>query len=78
MIIIEKNRAFFDEVARFNPKMAHLLETKYDWTDKLFYRSNDASLARSRRGQKDSQDVPTTPKNIEVVENHLGQEVEDH
>ena len=77
MIIIEKNITFFDEVARFNPKLAHLLETKYDWTDKLFYRSNDASLARSRRGQKGIQEVPTTPNNFEVVEKHLEQRVED-
>ena len=77
MIIIQKNRQFFDEVARFNPKLSHLLETKYDWQDKLFYRSDDASLVRSGRGQKGFQEVPTTPNNFEVVEKHLEQEVED-
>ena len=48
-IIIEKNKEFFDELARFNPKLARILDEEHGWTDKLVYRSQDASLSQSPR-----------------------------
>ena len=30
MITIQKNRNFFDEVSRFNPKLAHILEHDHE------------------------------------------------
>ena len=48
MITIQKNRDFFDQVSRFNPKLAHILEHDHGWHDKLVHRSDDASISQPR------------------------------
>ena len=51
-IIIQKNQKFFDEVSKFNPKLARLLEHEHGWTDKLVYRSDNGSIPQPRRRQE--------------------------
>ena len=45
---IEKNTEFFEELSRFNPKLSRILEQEHGWTDKLVYRSFDASLSQPK------------------------------
>ena len=45
---IEKNKEFFEELSRFNPKLSRILDEEHGWTDKLVYRSTDASISQSQ------------------------------
>ena len=49
---IEKNTEFFEELSNFNPKLARILEEEHGWTDKLVYRSFDASLSQPQGRRK--------------------------
>jgi len=52
MITITKNKEFFKELSQFNAKLAYILEHEHGWTDKLVYRSTDASISRPGGRQK--------------------------
>jgi len=52
---IEKNTEFFEELSRFNPKLSRILEQEHGWTDKLVYRSDDASLSQPQGRREGTQ-----------------------
>ena len=52
---IEKNTKFFEEVSRFNPKLARILDEEHGWTDKLVHRSDDASLSQPQGRREGTQ-----------------------
>ena len=72
MITIEKNRDFFNEVSRFNPKLAHILEHDHGWHDKLVYRSDDGSLSQSRGRSKGTIQTPDEDEILKVVPYKVG------
>ena len=72
MIIIEKNRTFFDEVARFNPKLAHILEHDHGWHDKLVYRSDDAGISQPRGRSQGTTKTPDEDEILQLVPKKMG------
>jgi len=71
-IIIQKNQKFFDEVSKFNPKLAHLLEHEHGWTDKLVYRREDAGLSQSQGRREGNQKNGTYDTIKDVVPSKMG------
>ena len=71
-ITITKNQKFFDEVSKFNPKLAHLLEHEHGWTDKLVHRSQDAGLSQSPRRREGNQEDGTLDAIKNVVPSKMG------
>ena len=71
-VIIQKNKKFFDELASFNPKLARLLDEKHGWTDKLVYRSTDASISQSTRRPESTQKVSNQDPIAGVVPSKVG------
>jgi len=71
-ITITKNQKFFDELASFNPKLARILDEEHGWTDKLVYRSTDASISQSPRRREGPQEVATEDPLVGVVPSNMG------
>jgi len=71
-IIIQKNQKFFDEVSKFNPKLAHLLEHEHGWTDKLVHRSEHAGLSQSQGRREGNQKNGTYDTIKDVVPSKMG------
>jgi len=71
-IIIQKNQKFFDEVSKFNPKLAHLLEHEHGWTDKLVHRREDAGLSQSQGRREGNQKNGTYDTIKDVVPSKMG------
>jgi len=71
-IIIQKNQKFFDEVSKFNPKLAHLLEHEHGWTDKLVHRREDAGLSQSPRRRERTPEDGTLDAIKNVVPRKMG------
>jgi len=71
-IIIQKNQKFFDEVSKFNPKLAHLLEHEHGWTDKLVHRSEHAGLSQSQGRREGHQKNGTYDTIKDVVPSKMG------
>ena len=71
-IIIQKNQKFFDEISKFNPKLAHLLEHEHGWTDKLVHRREDAGLSQSPRRREGTPEDGTLDAIKNVVPRKMG------
>ena len=71
-VIIEKNKEFFAELTRFNPKLARLLDEEHGWTDKLVYRSQDAGLSQSPRRREATQKTGTKNSDQDVASSEMG------
>ena len=72
MITIQKNRDFFDQVSRFNPKLAHILEHDHGWHDKLVHRSDDASISQPRGRPQGTSKTPDEDEIIRLVPQEVG------
>jgi len=72
MITITGNDEFFKEVSRFNPKLARLLEQEHGWTDKLVYRSTDASISQPRGRQEGTAKAGDDAEDQEVATSTMG------
>ena len=72
MITIQKNRDFFDEVSRFNPKLAHILEHDHGWHDKLVHRSDDASISQPTRRSQGTTKTPDEDEILRLVPQKMG------
>ena len=72
MITITKNKQFFDELARFNPKLARILDEEHGWTDKLVYRSTDASISQSQGRREATQKTGTNDSDQDVASSEMG------
>ena len=72
MITIQKNRDFFDEVSRFNPKLAHILEHDHGWHDKLVHRSDDASISQPRGRPQGTSNTPDEDEILRLVPQEVG------
>ncbi len=72
MITIQKNRDFFDEVSRFNPKLAHILEHDHGWHDKLVYRSDNGSISQPRGRSQGTTKTPDEDEILRVVPSKMG------
>ncbi len=72
MITIQKNRDFFDEVSRFNPKLAHILEHDHGWHDKLVYRSDNGSISQPRGRSQGTTKTPDEDEILHVVSKKMG------
>ena len=72
MITIQKNRDFFDEVSRFNPKLAHILEHDHGWHDKLVHRSEDASISQPTRRSQGTTKTPDEDEILRLVPQKMG------
>ena len=72
MITIQKNRDFFDEVSRFNPKLAHILEHDHGWHDKLVYRSDNGSISQPRGRSQRTTKTPDEDEILQVVPKKMG------
>jgi hypothetical protein len=72
MITIQKNRDFFDEVSRFNPKLAHILEHHHGWHDKLVYRSDNGSISQPRGRSQGTTKTPDEDEILQVVPKKMG------
>ena len=72
MITITKNKQFFDELARFNPKLARILDEEHGWTDKLVYRSTDASISQPQGRRKATQKTRTNDSDQDVASSEMG------
>ena len=73
-VIIEKNKEFFAELTRFNPKLARILDEEHGWTDKLVYRSQDASLSQSPRRREGTQATRDADPIKGLVPNKVGRD----
>ena len=71
-IIIEKNKEFFAELANFNPKLARILDEEHGWTDKLVYRSTDASISQPQGRREATQKTRTNDSDQDVVSSEMG------
>jgi len=71
-VIIEKNKEFFDELARFNPKLARLLDEEHGWTDKLVYRIDNGSLSQPQRRREATQKTGTNDSDQNVASSEMG------
>ena len=71
-VIIEKNKEFFAELANFNPKLARLLDEEHGWTDKLVYRSTDASISQSQGRREATQKTGTNDSDQDVASSEMG------
>ena len=71
-VIIEKNKEFFAELARFNPKLARLLDEEHGWTDKLVYRSTDASISQPQGRREATQKTGTNDSDQDVASSEMG------
>ena len=60
---IEKNKEFFEELSRFNPKLSRILEQEHGWTDKLVHRSFNASLSQPQRRREGTE----APRNADPI-----------
>ena len=72
MITITKNKQFFDELARFNPKLARILDEEHGWTDKLVYRSTDASISQPQGRREATQKTGTNDSDQDVASSEMG------
>ena len=72
MITITKNKKFFDELSLFNPKLARILDEEHGWTDKLVYRSTDASISQSKGRRKGTQKTGTNDSDQDVASSEMG------
>ena len=72
MITITKNQKFFDELSKFNAKLAHLLEHEHGWTDQLVHRSHDASISQSTRRPESTQKISNEDPIAGVVPSKVG------
>ena len=72
MITIQKNRDFFDQVSRFNPKLAHILEHDHGWHDKLVHRSDDASISQPRGRSQGTTKTPDEDEILRLVPQEVG------
>ena len=72
MITITKNKQFFDELARFNPKLARILDEEHRWTDKLVYRSTDASISQPQGRREATQKTGTNDSDQDVASSEMG------
>lgn len=70
-IIIEKNKEFFAELANFNPKLARILDEEHGWTDKLVYRSTDASISQPRRRQEGTAEAGNSQQDQTVASSNM-------
>jgi len=73
-IIIEKNKEFFAELANFNPKLARILDEEHGWTDKLVYRSTDASISQSKGRRKGTEATGDADPIEGLVPNKVGRD----
>jgi len=71
-VIIEKNKEFFAELANFNPKLARLLDEEHGWTDKLVYRSTDASISQPQGRREATQKTGTNDSDQDVASSEMG------
>ena len=71
MITITKNKKFFDELSSFNPKLARILDEEHGWTDKLVYRSEDASISQPRRRQEGTAKAGNNQQNQAVASSNM-------
>lgn len=71
-VIIEKNQKFFDELANFNPKLARILDEEHGWTDKLVYRSEDASISQPQRRRERTPTSGNDHSNTKMVSEKVG------
>ena len=74
MITITKNKKFFDELSLFNPKLARILDEEHGWTDKLVYRSTDASISQSKGRRKGTEATGTADPIEGLVPNKVGRD----
>ena len=74
MITITKNQKFFDELASFNPKLARILDEEHGWTDKLVYRSTDASISQSKGRRKGTEATGDAGPIEGLVPNKVGRD----
>ena len=72
MITIQKNRDFFEEVSRFNPKLAHILEHDHGWHDKLVYRSDNGSISQPRGRSQGTTKTPDEDEILRLVPQKMG------
>ena len=73
-ITITKNQKFFDELASFNPKLARILDEEHGWTDKLVYRSTDASISQSKGRRKGTEATGDADPIEGLVPNKVGRD----
>jgi len=71
-VIIEKNKEFFAELTRFNPKLARILDDEHGWTDKLVYRSTDASISQPQGRREATQKTRTNDSDQDVASSEMG------
>ena len=71
-VIIEKNKKFFKELAQFNPKLARILDEEHGWTDKLVYRSTDASISQSQGRREATQKIRKDDSDQDVASSEMG------
>jgi len=71
-VIIEKNKEFFEELTRFNPKLARILEEEHGWTDKLVYRSDNGSLSQSQGRREGTQATGNNHSDKKMVPKEMG------
>ena len=72
MITITKNQKFFDELSKFNAGLSRLLDEKYGWTDKLVYRSTDASISQPQGRREATQKTGTNDSDQDVASSEMG------
>jgi len=71
-VIIEKNKEFFAELTQFNPKLARILDEEHGWTDKLVYRSTDASISQPQGRREATQKTRTNDSDQDVASSEMG------
>lgn len=72
MITITRNDQFFKELSQLNPKLARLLEHEHGWTDKLVYRSTDASISQPGGRQEGTAKAGDNPEDQKVAPSTMG------
>jgi len=72
MITITKNQKFFDELSKFNAKLAHLLEHEHGWTDQLVHRSQHGRLSQPQGRRESTQKVTNQDPIAGVVPSKMG------